>query len=212
MEKRVEAIRTGVAHELVWLLEHPAIYTRGTSANEDELLRTPRFPIFDSGRGGRYTYHGPGQRVIYVMLDLRRRGSDIHAYVRGLEQWLIDSLANFGLKAVRHPERVGIWVPCDNGCEAKIGAIGVRVRRWVSFHGVSLNVAPNLDHYSDIVPCGVLDYGVTSIADLGLTIKMSEVDFVLRQNFEKHFGVTIDADRKLSLALDNSLPHTDLTR
>ena len=212
MEKRVEAIRTGVAHELVWLLEHPAIYTRGTSANEDELLRTPRFPIFDSGRGGRYTYHGPGQRVIYVMLDLRRRGSDIHAYVRGLEQWLIDSLANFGLKAVRHPERVGIWVPCDNGCEAKIGAIGVRVRRWVSFHGVSLNVAPNLDHYSDIVPCGVLDYGVTSIAALGLTIKMSEVDFVLRQNFEKHFGVTIDADRKLSLALENSLPHTDLTR
>ena len=212
MEKRVEAIRTGVAHELVWLLEHPAIYTRGTSANEDELLRTPRFPIFDSGRGGRYTYHGPGQRVIYVMLDLRRRGSDIHAYVRGLEQWLIDSLANFGLKAVRHPERVGIWVPCDNGCEAKIGAIGVRVRRWVSFHGVSLNVAPNLDHYSDIVPCGVLDHGVTSIADLGLTIKMSEVDFVLRQTFEKHFGATIDENKKLSLALENSLPHTDLTR
>ena len=191
------AIRTGVARELVWLLEHPEIYTRGTSANEDELLRKPRFPVFETGRGGRYTYHGPGQRVIYVMLDLRRRGSDIRAYVKDLEQWLIDSLADFGLNAERRLGRVGIWIPRDDGCEAKIGAIGVRVRRWVSFHGVSLNVEPNLDHYSDIVPCGVLDHGVTSIADLGLKIKMSDVDFVLRQNFEKNFGATIDTDRKL---------------
>ncbi|HIA22064.1 MAG TPA: lipoyl(octanoyl) transferase LipB [Alphaproteobacteria bacterium] len=197
MEQRVAAIRTGVARELVWLLEHPEIYTRGTSANEDELLRKPRFPVFETGRGGRYTYHGPGQRVIYVMLDLRRRGSDIRAYVRDLEQWLIDSLADFGLNAERRLGRVGIWIPRDDGCEAKIGAIGVRVRRWISFHGVSLNVEPNLDHYSDIVPCGVLDHGVTSIADLGLKIKMSDVDFVLRQNFEKNFGATIDTDRKL---------------
>ena len=197
MEQRVAAIRTGVARELVWLLEHPEIYTRGTSANEDELLRKPRFPVFETGRGGRYTYHGPGQRVIYVMLDLRRRGSDIRAYVKDLEQWLIDSLADFGLNAERRVGRVGIWIPRDDGCEAKIGAIGVRVRRWVSFHGVSLNVEPNLDHYSDIVPCGVLDHGVTSIADLGLKIKMSDVDFVLRQNFEKNFGATIDTDRKL---------------
>ena len=197
MEQRVAAIRTGVARELVWLLEHPEIYTRGTSANEDELLRKPRFPVFETGRGGRYTYHGPGQRVIYDMLDLRRRGSDIRAYVRDLEQWLIDSLADFGLNAERRLGRVGIWIPRDDGCEAKIGAIGVRVRRWVSFHGVSLNVEPNLDHYSDIVPCGVLDHGVTSIADLGLKIKMSDVDFVLRQNFEKNFGATIDTDRKL---------------
>ncbi|HHZ66656.1 MAG: Octanoyltransferase [Alphaproteobacteria bacterium MarineAlpha9_Bin5] len=197
MEQRVAAIRTGVARELVWLLEHPEIYTRGTSANEDELLRKPRFPVFETGRGGRYTYHGPGQRVIYVMLDLRRRGSDIRAYVKDLEQWLIDSLADFGLNAERRLGRVGIWIPRDDGCEAKIGAIGVRVRRWVSFHGVSLNVEPNLDHYSDIVPCGVLDHGVTSIADLGLKIKMSDVDFVLRQNFEKNFGATIDTDRKL---------------
>ena len=197
MEQRVAAIRTGVARELVWLLEHPEIYTRGTSANEDELLRKPRFPVFETGRGGRYTYHGPGQRVIYVMLDLRRRGSDIRAYVKDLEQWLIDSLVDFGLNAERRLGRVGIWIPRDDGCEAKIGAIGVRVRRWVSFHGVSLNVEPNLDHYSDIVPCGVLDHGVTSIADLGLKIKMSDVDFVLRQNFEKNFGATIDTDRKL---------------
>ena len=197
MEQRVAAIRTGVARELVWLLEHPEIYTRGTSANEDELLRKPQFPVFETGRGGRYTYHGPGQRVIYVMLDLRRRGSDIRAYVKDLEQWLIDSLADFGLNAERRLGRVGIWIPRDDGCEAKIGAIGVRVRRWVSFHGVSLNVEPNLDHYSDIVPCGVLDHGVTSIADLGLKIKMSDVDFVLRQNFEKNFGATIDTDRKL---------------
>ena len=197
MEQRVAAIRTGVARELVWLLEHPEIYTRGTSANEDELLRKPQFPVFETGRGGRYTYHGPGQRVIYVMLDLRRRGSDIRAYVKDLEQWLIDSLADFGLNAERRLGRVGIWIPRDDGCEAKIGAIGVRVRRWISFHGVSLNVEPNLDHYSDIVPCGVLDHGVTSIADLGLKIKMSDVDFVLRQNFEKNFGATIDTDRKL---------------
>ena len=134
MEQRVAAIRTGVARELVWLLEHPEIYTRGTSANEDELLRKPRFPVFETGRGGRYTYHGPGQRVIYVMLDLRRRGSDIRAYVKDLEQWLIDSLADFGLNAERRLGRVGIGIPRDDGCEAKIGAIGVRVRRWVSFH------------------------------------------------------------------------------
>ena len=194
MEQRVAAIRTGAARELVWLLEHPAIYTRGTSANEDELLRTPRFPVFDTGRGGRYTYHGPGQRVIYIMLDLSLRGSDVRSYVSGLEQWLIDTLADFGLNAERRPGRVGIWMPRKGGSDLKIGAIGVRVRRWVSFHGVSLNVEPDLEHYSDIVPCGVRDQGITSIADLGLTLKMSEIDSALRHNFEKQFGATVEVE------------------
>ena len=192
MEQRVTEIRLGKSRELVWLLEHPPIYTKGSTANRTELLGKPKFPVLETGRGGRYTYHGPGQRVIYVMLDLQNRNLDVRCYVKQLEQWLIDSLSIFNIGAERRPGRIGIWVVRGNGSEAKIGAIGVRVRRWVSFHGVSLNVAPNLDHYSDIVPCGVLDHGVTSIADLGLTIKMSEVDFVLRQNFEKHFGTTLE--------------------
>ena len=186
------AIRTGAARELVWLLEHPAIYTRGSSANEDELLRTPRFPVFDTGRGGRYTYHGPGQRVIYVMLDLTRHGSDVRSYINKLEQWLIDTLSEFDINAERRLGRVGIWISGRDGRDLKIGAIGVRVRRWISFHGASLNVAPDLEHYDDIVPCGVWDQGITSITSLGMKLTMSDVDSALRYNFEKHFGTTLE--------------------
>lgn len=192
MEQRVAAIRTGKARELAWLLEHPAIYTRGSSAHDDELLRTPRFPVFDTGRGGRYTYHGPGQRVIYIMLDLTHHGSDIRSYVNKLEQWLIDTLADFDINAERRLGRVGIWIPGGDGRDLKIGAIGVRVRRWISFHGASLNVTPDLQHYGDIVPCGVQDQGITSIAALGMNLKMSDVDSALRYNFEKHFGSTVE--------------------
>ena len=192
MEQRVAAIRTGAARELVWLLEHPAIYTRGSSANEDELLRTPRFPVFDTGRGGRYTYHGPGQRVIYAMLDLTRHGSDVRSYINKLEQWLIDTLSEFDINAERRLGRVGIWISGRDGRDLKIGAIGVRVRRWISFHGASLNVAPDLEHYDDIVPCGVWDQGITSITSLGMKLTMSDVDSALRYNFEKHFGTTLE--------------------
>ena len=192
MEQRVAAIRTGAARELVWLLEHPAIYTRGSSANEDELLRTPRFPVFDTGRGGRYTYHGPGQRIIYVMLDLTRHGSDVRSYINKLEQWLIDTLSEFDINAERRLGRVGIWISGRDGRDLKIGAIGVRVRRWISFHGASLNVAPDLEHYDDIVPCGVWDQGITSITSLGMKLTMSDVDSALRYNFEKHFGTTLE--------------------
>ena len=192
MEQRVAAIRTGAARELVWLLEHPAIYTRGSSANEDELLRTPRFPVFDTGRGGRYTYHGPGQRVIYVMLDLTRHGSDVRSYINKLEQWLIDTLSEFDINAERRLGRVGIWISGRDGRDLKIGAIGVRVRRWISFHGASLNVEPDLEHYDDIVPCGVWDQGITSITSLGMKLTMSDVDSALRYNFEKHFGTTLE--------------------
>ncbi len=192
MEQRVAAIRTGMAPELVWLLEHPPIYTRGSSANEGELLRTPRFPVFHTGRGGRYTYHGPGQRVLYVMLDLTQHGSDVRSYVNKLEQWLIDTLAEFDINAERRSGRIGIWVPGGDGRDLKIGAIGVRVRRWVSFHGASLNVAPDLEHYGDIIPCGVRDQGITSITALGVTLKMSDVDSALKYTFEKHFGMTME--------------------
>ena len=194
MEQRVTAIKKGTERELVWLLEHPPIYTRGNSASEDELLRSPRFPVFDTGRGGRYTYHGPGQRVIYVMLDLTNHGSDVRAYVNKLEQWLMDTLAEFDINAERRLGRVGIWISGKDKRDLKIGAIGVRVRRWISFHGASLNVAPDLQNYSDIVPCGVRDHGVTSIAELGMNCTMSNVDSALRSNFEKHFGTTVEVD------------------
>ena len=194
MEQRVTAIKKGPERELVWLLEHPPIYTRGNSASEDELLRSPRFPVFDTGRGGRYTYHGPGQRVIYVMLALTNHGSDVRAYVNKLEQWLMDTLAEFDINAERRLGRVGIWISGKDKRDLKIGAIGVRVRRWISFHGASLNVAPDLQNYSDIVPCGVRDHGVTSIAELGMNCTMSNVDSALRSNFEKHFGTTVEVD------------------
>src|SRR5947209_2424879 len=192
MEQRAADIADQKASELVWLLEHPPLYTSGTSGREDDLL-DPRFPLFTTGRGGQVTYHGPGQRVAYVMLDLKRRRPDVRAYVAGLEEWIIQALAAFNVRGERREDRVGVWVARPDkgaGCEDKIAAIGVRLRRWVSLHGISINVAPNLEHFSAIVPCGVADprYGVTSLADLGFAVTMADVDVVLRQAFEEVFG------------------------
>ena len=186
MERRVAAIRAGEARELAWLLEHPALYTAGTSAKPEDLLDAGRLPVHVTGRGGQYTYHGPGQRVAYVMLDLQSRGGDLRAYVARLEDWLIATLAHYGVRGERREGRVGVWV-VDGASEAKIAAIGVRVRRWVTYHGASLNVAPNLDHYQGIVSCGIQGYGVTSLADLGITATMDDVDKVLRETFEGVF-------------------------
>ena len=188
MEERVEKIVRGMASEQVWLLEHPPLYTAGTSARDVDLL-SPRFPVFRTGRGGQYTYHGPGQRVAYVVLDLKRRNPDARAYVRDLEEWLIRTLAHLGVKGERRKGRVGIWVARDGG-EDKIAAIGVRLRHWVTFHGISLNVAPDLSHYSGIVPCGVGAGvgGVTSLAALGVQITMAETDEALKFGFEEIFG------------------------
>ena len=186
MEERVAAIAAGSAGDLVWLLEHPPIYTAGTSAKDSDLLDA-RFPVFKTGRGGQFTYHGPGQRVGYVMLDLRRRKQDVRAYVRDLEEWLIRALAHFGVKGERRDDRVGIWV-ARPGREDKIAAIGVRIRHWVTFHGVALNVAPDLSHFSGIIPCGIRGHGVTSVADLGVKATMAEVDVALRESFQEVFG------------------------
>ena len=188
MEDRVAAIRAGTAPEMVWLLEHPPLYTAGTSADPAELLDPDRFPVYRSGRGGRYTYHGPGQRVAYVMLDLQRRGGDVRGYVRDLEAWLIATLAAFNVRGERRDGRVGIWVERPGGKEDKIGAIGVRVRRWVTYHGISLNVEPDLSHFAGIVPCGISGYGVTSLVDLGLPLPLQEVDGALRVAFDEVFG------------------------
>ena len=183
MEKRVAAIRAGEARELVWLLEHPPLYTAGTSADAAELIDPGSFPVYRTGRGGRYTYHGPGQRVAYVMLDLKARGGDLRAFVSGLEAWLIATLGEFGVIGETHGDRVGVWVRHDGG-EDKIAAIGVRVRRWVSFHGVSLNVDPDLSHFQGIVPCGIRDHGVTSLTALGSPAIMCDVDAALRASFD----------------------------
>src|ERR1700760_2127110 len=186
MEARAAAIHDGTAGELVWLLEHPPIYTAGTSSKEADLLEA-RFPVYRTGRGGQFTYHGPGQRVGYVMLDLKRRKPDVRAYVHDLEQWLIETLALFNVKGERREGRVGIWV--QRGMrEDKIAALGVRIKRWVSLHGVALNVAPDLTHFSGIVPCGVRAHGVTSLADLGLAVSMADVDVALKQSFRKILG------------------------
>jgi lipoyl(octanoyl) transferase len=187
MEERAEAIAAGRAAERVWLVEHPPIYTAGTSADATDLLDA-RFPVFKTGRGGQFTYHGPGQRVAYVMLDLKRRKPDVRAYVRDLEGWLIGALAAFGVTGERRPDRVGIWVDRGNGREDKVAAIGVRIRHWVTYHGVALNVAPDLSHFSGIVPCGVRGHGVTSLADLGIAVPMAEVDAALKASFEQVFG------------------------
>ena len=189
MEARVAAIRAGTAPELVWLLEHPPLYTAGTSARPSDLLDA-RFPVHATGRGGQHTYHGPGQRVGYVMLDLQRRGSDVRAYVHGLEEWLIAALARFNVKGERRRGRVGIWVDRGRGREDKIAAIGVRVRHWVTYHGVALNVDCDLSHFAGIVPCGISapEYGVTSLLDLGITATMPEVDAALRATFDEVFG------------------------
>jgi lipoyl(octanoyl) transferase len=185
MEARVARIRAGTAPELVWLLEHPPLYTAGTSAVADDLLEA-RFPVHRTGRGGQFTYHGPGQRVGYVMLDLKRRRPDVRAFVRDLEEWLIRALARFNISGERREGRVGIWV-ADAAGEAKIAAIGVRVRQWVTFHGVALNVEPDLSHYEGIVPCGVREHGVTSMAALGVAASMEEVDMALRAAFSEVF-------------------------
>ena len=187
MEARVAAIHAGAAPELVWLLEHPPLYTAGTSAQAGDLLEPGLFPVHRSGRGGHYTYHGPGQRVGYVMLDLSRRGGDLRAYVCGLEDWMIRTLAAFGLKGERRKGRVGIWIDEGGGRESKIAAIGVRVRHWVSFHGVALNVDPDLSHYRGIVPCGVSEHGVTSLARLGVQADRQAVDRALRRAFAEVF-------------------------
>jgi lipoyl(octanoyl) transferase len=192
MESRVAAIAAGDAPELVWLLEHPPLYTSGTSGNAGDLLE-PRFPLFSTGRGGQVTYHGPGQRVAYVMLDLKRRKPDVRAYVAGLEAWIIRTLAAFNVRGERREDRVGVWVSRPDkgaGFEDKIAAIGVRLRRWVSFHGISINVEPDLSHFDAIVPCGVVDprYGVTSLVDLGHSASMMDVDIALRQAFAEVFG------------------------
>ncbi len=187
MEQHVAAIRAGAGPELVWLLEHPPLFTAGTSARPEDLLDSLGLPVFATGRGGQYTYHGPGQRVAYVMLDLKQRGADVRAYVGRLEAWLIAALAEFGVRAGRREGLVGVWV-AKAGREAKIAAIGVRVRHWVTYHGVSLNVAPNLDHYRGIVPCGIDDAGVTSLADLGVAASLEDVDRALRKSFDAAFG------------------------
>lgn len=196
MEARAEAIRTGAAAELVWLVEHPPLYTAGTSARIEDLIDPDRFPVFSAGRGGEYTYHGPGQRVAYVMLDLKRRREDVRAFVAALEQWIIGTLAAFNVRGERREDRVGVWVvrpdrpslPDGSPAEDKIAAIGIRLRRWVSFHGIAVNVEPDLGHFSGIVPCGVPDHGVTSLVDLGLPVTMADFDLALKSAFEDIFG------------------------
>jgi lipoyl(octanoyl) transferase len=192
MEARVAAIHAGQAAEQVWLLEHPPLYTAGTSAKPGDLLLPDRFPVYPAGRGGQYTYHGPGQRVAYVMLDLKRRGPDLRRYVQDLEEWIIRTLARFNVRGERRAGRVGIWVARPGGCEDKIAAIGVRVRHWVTFHGVSINLDPELEHFSGIVPCGVESgegspFGVTSLHDLGILAAMPELDAALKTSFAEVF-------------------------
>jgi lipoyl(octanoyl) transferase len=196
MARRVDAIAAGTASELVWLLEHPALYTAGTSAKATDLLDPDRFPVFRTGRGGQFTYHGPGQRVAYVMLNVGRRNGDVRGYVAGLERWIIDALATLGVAGHRREGRIGVWVRTDSGASdfAKIAAIGVRLRRWVSSHGFSLNVSPDLSHFAGIVPCG-LDEPVTSLAQLGCKASMADVDAALRATFERDFGATREVER-----------------
>ncbi len=195
MEAHAGRIASGEAPEMVWLLEHPPLYTAGTSAKETDLVEPDRFPVHVTGRGGQYTYHGPGQRVAYVMLDLNRRRPDLRAYVSALEAWIITTLGAFNVRGERREDRVGVWVrrpEKGEGVEDKIAAIGIRVRRWVSFHGISLNVEPDLSHFSGIVPCGISRHGVTSLVDLGQIVTLPEVDMALRAAFEAIFGETQD--------------------
>lgn len=199
MERQVGLIADGDADELVWLVEHPPLYTAGTSADSKDLIEPDRFPVFATGRGGEYTYHGPGQRVAYVMLDLKRRRQDVRAYVAALEEVVIRTLAAMNVKGERREDRVGVWVrrperpllPDGTMAEDKIAALGIRLRKWVSFHGLSINVEPDLGHFSGIVPCGISAYGVTSLVDLGLPVMMADVDMRLREAFEDVFGPTV---------------------
>lgn len=191
MEARVARIVAGEAHEAVWLLEHPPLYTAGTSAREHDLLSPSRFPVHRSGRGGQFTYHGPGQRIAYVMLDVRRRFGDVRAFVQALEAWVIATLHEYGVDACVRDGRVGVWVPRANdalGRDDKIAAIGIRLRRWVSFHGVAINVSPDLSHFEGIVPCGISEHGVTSLAALGHSPRLSDVDDALKRSFARTLG------------------------
>ncbi|MBM3521241.1 MAG: lipoyl(octanoyl) transferase LipB [Alphaproteobacteria bacterium] len=188
MERLAAAIAAGDESETLWFLEHTPLYTAGTSADDKDLVDPARFPVFRTGRGGQYTYHGPGQRVAYVMLDLKRRGGDVRTFVAGLEQWLIDALALLGVSGERREDRVGVWVRRGGGREDKIAAIGIRLRHWVSFHGISLNVAPDLSHFDGIVPCGVTEHGITSLADLGIAATMTDADQALTRAFTPIFG------------------------
>ncbi|MTH95210.1 lipoyl(octanoyl) transferase LipB [Roseibium sp. RKSG952] len=193
MDAHVTAIAAGTANERVWLLEHPPLYTAGTSADDSDLIDAGRFPVYKTGRGGQHTYHGPGQRVAYVMLDLKRRRQDVRAFVAALEAWIINSLWHYHIRGERREDRVGVWVRRpDKGPEVedKIAAIGIRLRKWVTFHGISFNVEPELDHFGGIVPCGISEHGVTSLVDLGIPVTMAENDSVLRAEFEKIFGAT----------------------
>ena len=188
MAKTVDSIITGKGPEVVWLLEHPELYTSGTSAQPNELQYKPTAPIYAAGRGGRYTYHGPGQRVIYLMMDLRSRANDIRKYIYDLETWLINSVAEFGIEGERRSGRVGVWVDQGYGIEVKIAAIGIRVRKWVTFHGVSLNISPDLSMYEPIIPCGIREHGISSLHQLGVPALMKDVDEALLHNFQKLFG------------------------
>ncbi|MGE0698894.1 MAG: lipoyl(octanoyl) transferase LipB [Hyphomicrobiaceae bacterium] len=191
MDARAAGIATGTSSELVWLLEHPPLYTAGTSAKPEDLLQPERFPVYQAGRGGQFTYHGPGQRIVYVMLDVKRRGGDVRGFVSALEGWVIDALAAFGVRGETRSDRVGVWVGRPEkgpGIEDKIAAIGIRLRRWVSLHGLSLNVEPDLEHFSGIVPCGIAGHGVTSLVDLGRIVSMPEVDMALEAAFAERFG------------------------
>lgn len=200
MEARVAAIAAGEAEEVVWLLEHPPLYTAGVSAKDDDLLAPDRFPVHRTGRGGQFTYHGPGQRVAYVMLDLNKRGKDVRGFVHGLEDWIIGALDQFGVEAGMREGRVGVWVERKGAGwsrEDKIAAIGVKVRKWVSFHGISLNVEPDLDHFGGIVPCGITEHGVTSLVDLGVLATMDEADGALKASFQRVFGPVQDGEAPL---------------
>lgn len=188
MEERAAAIHRGEALECIWLLEHPPLYTAGTSAVPEELLSATRFPVYTAGRGGRYTYHGPGQRIVYVMLDLAKRGRDVRQFVHSLEAWVIATLAELGVEAHRAEGRIGIWTD-DGDAEAKIGAIGVRIRRWVSFHGFALNVAPDLTHFDGIIPCGIAEYPVTSLSKLGVETEMDAVDAAIHARFPDFLNI-----------------------
>lgn len=190
MEERVEGITSGYTRELIWLLEHPSLYSAGTSASAEELLQPSRFPVYHSGRGGRYTYHGPGQRIVYVMLNLRSRGINVHRFIYDLESWLLSALARLGVTGTRLPGKVGIWVTRQDDCKCKekIVAIGVRLRHWISFHGVAVNVNPNLEHFSGIVPCGLIGYGVTSLSAMGQAVTFRQVDQALYEAFFEIFS------------------------
>ncbi len=203
MKDRAAAIARGEADELVWLVEHPPLYTSGTSAAPADLLQPNRFPVYEAGRGGEYTYHGPGQRVAYLMLDLRERGRDVRCLVQGLEDWIVDTLSAFNVDGERRDGRIGVWVkqPGRIGGESKIAAIGVRVSKWVTTHGIALNVSPDLGHFGGIVPCGISDRGVTSLEDLGQIVSLPEVDMALKTAFERRFGpVTAHAPETLVTA------------